>query len=213
MIYIESKICRECGQDKSLLDFYPNKQNKDGVGSYCKQCNGLKVYGWIFKNKNKRKRHRKDYYLKNKDEILLNRGNYYEKNKGKSIKNSIEYFRLKYINDPIFRLNHNISGQMRKSLLKNKNGYHWEQLVGYTLKDLKKHLEKQFVNGMDWGNYGQWHIDHIIPVSVFNFRNSKDINFKYCWELKNLRPMWARENLSKHNKLYEPFQPSLNLSC
>jgi len=56
---------------------------------------------------------------------------------------------------------------------------------------------------------GEIHIDHIIPKSVFNFSDPKHADFKKCWSLKNLRPMWAVENLKKHNKLEKHFQPSL----
>ncbi len=62
---------------------------------------------------------------------------------------------------------------------------------------------------MTWDNYGKWHIDHTIPISVFNFNRYTDIDFKRCWSLKNLSPMWAKENLVKHNKINEPFQPFL----
>ena len=33
---------------------------------------------------------------------------------------------------------------------------------------LKEHIEKQFVDGMSWDNWGEWHIDHIKPVSKFD---------------------------------------------
>ena len=72
-----------------------------------------------------------------------------------------------------------------------------------------KHIEKKFVSGMSWSNYGRWHIDHIKPISKFNFVKPEDEDFKRCWALKNLQPLWAEENLSKHNKLEKPIQPSL----
>jgi hypothetical protein len=62
---------------------------------------------------------------------------------------------------------------------------------------------------MTWENYGDWHIDHKIPVSAFNFSKASDIDFKRCWKLSNLQPLWAAQNVSKGNKLERPFQPSL----
>lgn len=113
--------------------------------------------------------------------------------------------------DPAFKLNCCISNAIRISLKGNKAGKHWELLVGYTLEKLKKHLEKQFINGMIWENYGKegWEIDHIIPISVFNFTKSEHSDFKKCWALKNLQPLWAKENVVKSNKLTKHFQPSL----
>ena len=102
--------------------------------------------------------------------------------------------------------------RINQSLRKHKNGHHWEELIGYNLDTLVKHLERQFRSGMTWQNYGdKWHIHHIIPISAFNFTNSKHLDFKRCWALKNLRPLWKLENLSKRHKLDKPFQPMLAL--
>lgn len=88
-----------------------------------------------------------------------------------------------------------------------------EKLVGYTLDDLMIHLEKKFLPGMTWENYGRggWNIDHIIPKSVFNYESTGDVDFKHCWSLKNLQPLWESDNMSKGAKLEKPFQPSLAL--
>lgn len=91
---------------------------------------------------------------------------------------------------------------MRRSILryirKDKNS--WTKLVDYTKFDLMKHLEKQFTEGMTWENYGKWHIDHIKPVTAFKFNSYKDKEFKECWSLSNLQPLWASDNIRKGNK-------------
>ena len=56
---------------------------------------------------------------------------------------------------------------------------------------------------MSWDNYGEWHIDHIIPVSSFSFDNVDSEDFKKCWSLTNLQPLWSYENIKKSNKLEE----------
>ena len=63
------------------------------------------------------------------------------------------------------------------------------------------YLERQFKDGMNWNNYGKWHVDHKIPVSFFEFSSYNDWEFKYCWSLNNLQPLWAEENLRKWNKI------------
>ena len=87
-------------------------------------------------------------------------------------------------------------------------------MVNFNLKKLKAHLEKQFLPGMDWSNHGihGWHIDHIIPVSAFNFSSPEEPSFKECWSLKNLRPLWAKDNLLKGKKIINDFQIPLPLS-
>jgi len=72
--------------------------------------------------------------------------------------------------------------------------------VGYNVIQLMQHLEKLFQPGMTWDNYGEWHIDHKIPASWFKYNNVDDKQFKQCWSLKNLQPLWRFENLSKNNK-------------
>lgn len=83
------------------------------------------------------------------------------------------------------------------------------KLLGCTIPEFKKHLEKQFLPGMSWDNWARdgWHIDHIIPCACFDlsFPNQQ----KECFNYKNLRPMWAVDNLKKGAKLERPFQPSL----
>lgn len=74
-------------------------------------------------------------------------------------------------------------------------------ILGYTLEDLKKHLENKFQPGMTWENYGiEWHIDHIKPDSWFNYSSTEDLSFKECWSLSNLQPLWAKDNLKKGNR-------------
>lgn len=102
--------------------------------------------------------------------------------------------------DPGKRLHANISSSIRTSL-KRKHGKAWQVLVGFSLDDLKQHLERQFRPGMSWANYGsEWEVDHIIPRSAFNFSSSTDADFAACWALSNLRPLWRSENRQKSGK-------------
>jgi len=110
------------------------------------------------------------------------------------------------------KLRNCISTNMRMALKEGKGGRNWEILVGYTVRELMKHLEGQFSEGMTWDNQGEWHVDHKIPVSAFNFGTPDDIDFQNCWALENLQPLWANENRKKNAKLVAPFQPSLLLS-
>ena len=100
---------------------------------------------------------------------------------------------------------------IQQSIGSEKGGRSWETLVGYTASQLKRHIERRFVGGMAWNNYGEWHIDHIIPISAFNFTKPEHEDFRRCWALFNLQPMWAKENITKGARLEKPFQPSLAL--
>ena len=111
------------------------------------------------------------------------------------------YYKKKRETDPMFKLRSNISCSMYQSLRDNKNGRHWETLVNYTLSDIKEHLESLFTDGMTWENQGAWHIDHKRPVSSFNFTKPEDEDFKLCFALSNLQPLWAKDNLEKSDKI------------
>lgn len=125
-----------------------------------------------------------------------------------------EYMRARLSSDDKFRLNLTFSVAVRQSLKKGKKGRGWESLVGYTVADLIDHLEKLFLPGMTWENYGRggWHIDHIIPKSAFNYELPEDIDFRRAWALSNLQPLWEKDNIAKGAKLEAPFQPSLALA-
>ena len=75
-----------------------------------------------------------------------------------------------------------------------------QEKCGYTIAELMAHLEKQFLPGMTWQNYGRdgWHVDHIVPVDDFDLTNTDE--FSACWSLGNLRPLWAKRNSEKSNK-------------
>lgn len=146
------------------------------------------------------------YNRNHKEQISKNNKKYRENNYDKIRDYLKDWQANKRNTDPIYRLNKNISSLIRHSLNNKKNGYHWENIVGYTCDDLIAHLEKLFKPGMSWGNYGlgynKWNIDHIIPVSLFNITSAECKGFKKCWSLENLRPMWSYENLTKKNTLF-----------
>ena len=89
---------------------------------------------------------------------------------------------------------------MNRCLVSGKQGKSWLDLVPYGIEELRAHIERQFTKGMTWENMGEWHLDHIVPVASFSFTSPEDDEFKACWALTNLRPMWARENQRKSAK-------------
>lgn len=206
------KKCPVCKTIKQISDFGKNVISKNGLQYYCKKC-------MCFYNKQHPCKTRKPYKtLKEggkirKPESLETRAKrkiYRAKNKEK-IRDREKIYKAKIRSTPSGRLNGRMSQSVRLSLRDSKQGLSWESLVGYTSKDLKKHLEKQFKDGMDWDKFmsGEIHIDHIIPVKIFNFKSSSDYEFKKCWALKNLQPLWAKDNISKGSKLIKHYQPSL----
>lgn len=189
---------------KQTHKYYQN--NKDKRKKYdIRNKKRIEEYHKLYQKINKLeiKKQRSEYYEKNKKDISL-RVREYKRNNEEKVRESSNKCSRKRRENPIFRLSGNISNGIRSSLrLRNliKNRNHWEDIVGYTIQDLKRHLEALFTEGMTWDNHGRWHIDHIIPVSFFKFKKIGDVEFKMCWRLKNLQPLWAVENLRKSNKI------------
>ena len=76
-----------------------------------------------------------------------------------------------------------------------------KELIGCSLEQLKIHLENRFTKGMNWQNYGRngWHIDHIKPCTSFDLTDPKQQ--QECFHYSNLQPLWAKDNISKGNKI------------
>ena len=69
------------------------------------------------------------------------------------------------------------------------------EILGCSPEELKAHLETTFTEGMSWDNYGEWHIDHIVPCAAFNQDDEQER--MACWNWRNLRALWGEENLKK----------------
>lgn len=109
------------------------------------------------------------------------------------------------------RMKSAVRSALKRYAKRGKAGTSWTEIVGYDVETLAKWLKKTIPVGWTWDDYiaGRLQIDHIVPVSVFNFSDPSDHDFKRCWGLKNLRLLPAAENMNKRAKLSAPFQPSL----
>jgi hypothetical protein len=151
---------------------------------------------------------RLEYFSKWQKENFEHRKEYlkeYRKNNLEKIKETKRnYEKTRKSNDPIYKLIGNFRTAIYTVLKENnltKNNHYFE-ILGYTQMELVNHLEKLFNNGMTWENYGEWHVDHKLPITSFNFKDINDEEFKKCWSLVNLQPMWGYENISKSNKIF-----------
>lgn len=76
----------------------------------------------------------------------------------------------------------------------------------FTIDEFRERFESLFTKGMKWENIGLWHIDHIKPKASFNQEQLADPtseDFKKCWALENLQPLWSIDNLKKGSKEME----------
>lgn len=224
---MENKLCTKCGIEKDLSEF-PDRKSSNGKvikNSNCRECLKEKQRRYREKNKDtikvydkkryeddkeKYKLRRNEYYQKNKESIKENQKNnptikeyrkkYYQKNKDKLDKQNRDNFYKRLNNDVCFKLKHNISTNLRKSL-KRKNHYkksRTQEILGCTFEEFKEHIESQWEPWMTWDNYGKyngkenygWDIDHIIPTSSVLTENEILELFHYS----NLQPLCSKIN-------------------
>ena len=162
--------------------------------------------------KEQRRQWAKKWYYKNLEKTrALNNARarkYRTTEKGKAnARRGIKKHRKKIKTDPKkfaeFKYLNNLRGRVKKVMkikYKSKRTRIGPKSVffGCSYRDLRDHIEKQFKPGMNWSNYGQWHVDHIKPFSLFNI--SKRSELLKAFNYKNLQPLWAKENLKKSSK-------------
>ena len=217
-VYPSCKVCKKqyfSNNDVKIKDYQQKRRmNNPDYGKQFREKNPDYVKNYYINNRTKMIDSVKKHYFKNKETILpKNRERalkyYYEnigiiKEKRKEYdKNNREkrnnYISDRKLNNPIYRLSHIVRNRIKQFLKTNnitKKNTTFD-IVGCTPEFLKEHLEIQFNNGMSWDNYGNWHIDHIIPLSLA--KNEEEV-YNLC-RYTNLQPLWAEDNLKKSNKI------------
>jgi hypothetical protein len=102
-----------------------------------------------------------------------------------------------------YKLKKRLSDKVRTTINGNKQYNHSIELLGCTITEAREHIERQFKPGMTWDNWGVfgWHLDHIIPISSFDFTKKED---QYrCFHYTNLQPLWWLDNVMKADKIVE----------
>jgi len=202
------RYCTKCKTVKKIEEFSIDNFTYDGISLWCKECKSEKQQNYYNNNKDKMSELNKKYRYKNHEETLKREKelyysessiNYRKSKRYKELSKKAREIRMNNIKE---RINHRMGSSVRYSLAsKNltKDGHHWESLVDYTRQELKEHLESLFADEMNWDEFlkGNIHIDHIKPIAAFDFDSYKDKEFKQCWALDNLQPLWAEENMKK----------------
>lgn len=205
-------VCVKCGIERQNSEFVKNT-------NCCKECKSLYIKEYYENNKlawvdyvnksNKspeRKKKQKEYVENNKDKIKEYQRRYREENK-ENIKlkrkeyNKIRNIRHKerYKNDIKYKVSKIHRSILKSFLTRMKMGPKKDttsKVLGYSYSELKEHIESLFLEGMNWDNHGEWHIDHIKPISAFNVDDDPSV----VNSLENLQPLWGIDNMIKSNK-------------
>lgn len=193
-------ITRAEAKAKGLAHYYPGSTCKNGHidqrrtdNGQCMQC-------------------RHDSYWQNRDDFLAGCKERYWRDPNKVCARVRKHRRENRPLDNAARrkkyrtnLNYRIKCRMRQFLFRalkatdGKKMFRTCEHLGYTPEELRTHIERQFAKGMSWDNYGDWHIDHITPIKWFTDNGKTDPALINC--LSNLRPVWAKENISKSDRI------------
>lgn len=154
---------------------------------------------WVEANREQVRAYQASYRKRNIQRIREYERDYYRKNRERCIQRQLALER----STP----NRKIAATLRKQLnrwVKRSSGRHsTKELLGCSFAEFRIWIESKFDPGMSWENYGRvWHLDHIMPCCTFDL--TRPLHVKTCFHFTNLRPMWARENLSKNRKITEP---------
>ncbi len=174
------KTCRKCGMEKPATEYRHQEAT-------CKSCCKKQLYTWRELNK---------------EQFLQLCKNYRDKESTK-IKRR-EYRNKKYHDDLLYKLEHLYRTRIRECIKKKyvpKNShYDYKKLLGCSWEILIEWLEFNMNDSMTWDNYGTyWHIDHVLPVSSFDF--SKEEDRCICFNWSNLMPLEGIENIKKSSKI------------
>lgn len=214
------KRCCKCGScHPATTDYFHRcgikRRSRDGFHNECKTCRAAEARRRNSLNGETRRQKSRDYYATHKEAESLRGKRKYQATKDKVLERSAKRFqerknhirlqrRARLQNNPMLRLNRNVGRVMNLCLHGNKGGVSWKRLVGYTSDDLKRHLESLFVEGMSWANYGRssgarrwWTVDHRRPINSFSITDTSCDDFRQCWDLNNLQPMWSIKNFGK----------------
>lgn len=186
----KTKTCVNCLEIKPFSEYSPSSTTRDKLHNSCKKC---------YTNK------QKSLYHALTPEQKKNKLNYM-KNWKKQNHNKVKIYKRKQRN----KLHNKIARQIRKRVVrvikKRQNNHYIKEVssvqnkhLGCTKYELIRHLESKFLPGMTWENYGEWEIDHIKPISNFNFNKPEEV--KQINHFTNLLPMWRNDNLLKSNQL------------
>jgi hypothetical protein len=207
----KSGVCKICENNRGRKYYKENREKevKRSKEKYFKDVeksrersklwnknNSEKLFELRKLNIDKKKEYDKEYRIINKEKRNEYKKTYSEKNREKIN----QYYSQRKKNDPLFKLSHIVRSRIYSfTKLKNINKSNKTfDIIGCSPELLKKHIEKQFTEGMSWGLMGQHiHIDHIIPLSS---ANTEEEIYKLC-HYTNLQPLWAKENLIKGSKL------------
>lgn len=156
---------------------------------------------WSKENPERKKKNGKRHYFENREAYIQRAAKWARENRKRRTEISLDYMRRMRDKNPKEFVAAETARKMVARVLgstgRKKRGRTFD-ILGYNRQQFEEHIESLFEEGMRWSNHGDWHVDHVIPVSELvrcGVTDPAKIN-----ALSNLRPMWAAENMAKRDR-------------
>jgi 5-methylcytosine-specific restriction endonuclease McrA len=80
-VMVSSKLCSKCGVEKSFSDFHKNKARRDGIETYCKECNNARLRKAYVNNSSEKIKKTRAYHLNNPEWSKSYQHDWHQQNK------------------------------------------------------------------------------------------------------------------------------------
>ena len=202
---MQDKKCSKCETIRPLTDYFNNAKSLDGKKAECKVCSKLRKKEFREKYPERVREQEKKTKENRKDSIKREQSEYFQKNKEKIYKRHNEWVKnnpdkvKKYMTEQ-----KRIAKNLRHELSRIYQGrtkfpkVELLELLGCSPEFYREYIQSKFSPGMSFDNYGEWHIDHIIPCSSFDMNNHEQQ--KLCFHYSNTQPLWRIDNIRKSNR-------------
>lgn len=171
-VEVQEKICARCELVKPPSHFKKRVESVDGLHSHCRDCMSQYPTSAID--------YRRKYRSDNREHLNVVR---------------MESKKKRYASDPKYRIQDALAQRVRSAVTKGYKSASTMKLVGCDILFLKGYLEAQFEQNMSWDNYGEWHIDHILPCASFDLTLPEEQ--QKCFHYTNLQPLWATTEIAR----------------
>lgn len=113
-------------------------------------------------------------------------------------------YAVKHRTNVTVRLKDRIRSRLSKALKLGNKSSSFTRALGISIEEFKLYIENQFYDRLDgtkmtWKNIGEWHLDHVIPLSKLDLEDPME--FKEACDWLNYQPLWKEDNFKKSNKL------------
>lgn len=201
------KRCGTCREIKAKSEFGSAPKMLDGLRPRCKLCHNARNRDYRERNPEMARQSSRNWVARNRKRASEKVCRWAKTEKGKATRRKWAERNREHSRSWLKRHRQNIDHRLHHAMstrlnltINGKAGRRSRELLGFNTEELRRHLERQFTQGMSWENYGAWHVDHIVPLASFVIQGPDDPELRRAWALTNLRPLWAEDNRRKHAK-------------